>query len=66
MRESIKEFVKIIADTLPIVEPIYEFGLLQVPGQESFAYLRPIFGLSSAVRNMSAVTCKKVLGSIEY
>lgn len=31
MRESIKGFVKIIADTLPIVEPIYEFGSLQVP-----------------------------------
>jgi len=44
MRESIKEFVKIVADTLPIPEPIYEFGSLQVPGQESFADLRPIFG----------------------
>jgi hypothetical protein len=37
MRESIKEFVKICAETLPIIEPIYEFGSLQVPGQEGFA-----------------------------
>ena len=44
MRESIKGFVKIIADMLPIVEPIYEFGSLQVPGEEGFADLRPIFG----------------------
>jgi SAM-dependent methyltransferase len=43
MRESIKEFVKIVADTLPILEPVYEFGALQVPGQEGFADLRPIF-----------------------
>lgn len=43
MRESIKQFVKVVADTLPILEPIYEFGSLQVPGQESFADLRPFF-----------------------
>ena len=43
MRQSIKEFVKIVAETLPILEPIYEFGSLQVPGQEGFANLRPIF-----------------------
>jgi len=43
MRESIKEFVKIVADTLPIFEPIYEFGSLQVPGQEGIADLRPFF-----------------------
>lgn len=43
MRESIKEFVKICAETLPITEPIYEFGSLQVPGQEGFADLRPFF-----------------------
>ena len=43
MRESIKQFVKIVADTLPISEPIYEFGALQVPGQEDFADLRPLF-----------------------
>ncbi len=43
MRDYIKEYVKICAETLPIVEPVYEFGSLQVPGQEGFADLRPIF-----------------------
>ena len=43
MREVIREFVKICAETLPIQEPIYEFGSLQVPGQEGFADLRPFF-----------------------
>lgn len=43
MRKLIKYFVKICAETLPISEPIYEFGSLQVPGQEGFANLRPLF-----------------------
>ncbi|ODS42169.1 MAG: hypothetical protein MSIBF_02195, partial [Candidatus Altiarchaeales archaeon IMC4] len=43
MRESIKQFVKICAEDLPVIEPIYEFGSLQVPGQEGFADIRPIF-----------------------
>jgi len=43
VRESIKQFVKICAETLPISEPIYEFGALQVEGQEGFADLRPLF-----------------------
>ena len=43
MRESIKQFVKTVADTLPIKEPIYEFGSMQVPGQEGFADLRSLF-----------------------
>jgi SAM-dependent methyltransferase len=43
MRESIKQFVGIVAGTLPVAEPIYEFGSLQVPGQEGFADLRPLF-----------------------
>ncbi len=43
MRELIKQFVRICAETLPISEPIYEFGSLQVPGQEGFADLRPFF-----------------------
>ena len=43
MRQSIKQLVRIIADTLPVPEPIYEFGSLQVAGQEGFADLRPIF-----------------------
>lgn len=43
MRQSIKNFVQIVADSLPISEPVYEFGSLQVPGQEEFADLRPYF-----------------------
>jgi SAM-dependent methyltransferase len=43
MRESIKEFVEICGTSLLIGEPIYEFGSLQVPGQEGFADLRSIF-----------------------
>jgi len=43
MRENIKQFVTITATCLPCPEPIYEFGALQVPGQEGFANLRPIF-----------------------
>ena len=43
MRKPIKQFVKICAETLPISEPIYEFGALQVSGQEGFADLRPLF-----------------------
>lgn len=55
MRQLIKQFVKICADFLPIKEPIYEFGSLQVPGQEGFADLRPFFlgkkYIGSDVRN---------------
>ena len=43
MREIVKQFVRTCAKTLPISEPIYEFGSLQVPGQEGFADLRPFF-----------------------
>lgn len=43
MRQTINDFVSIAASTLPIEEPIYEFGSLQVPGQEGFADLRPLF-----------------------
>ncbi len=43
MRESIKQFAKIAAETLPISDPIYEFGYFQVPGQEELADLRPLF-----------------------
>ena len=43
MRPSIKKFVKICGETLPIQEPIYEFGSMQVSGQEGFADLRPYF-----------------------
>jgi SAM-dependent methyltransferase len=43
MRPSIKQFVKICRETLPIQEPVYEFGSMQVPRQEGFADLRPYF-----------------------
>ncbi|MBW2560150.1 MAG: class I SAM-dependent methyltransferase [Deltaproteobacteria bacterium] len=43
MRQLIKDFVSLAADSIPIPEPIYEFGSLRVPGQEDFADLRPLF-----------------------
>lgn len=43
MRRTIKGFAELAARTLPIDEPVYEFGALQVPGQEAFADLRPLF-----------------------
>jgi len=43
MRDLIKEFVIICAENLPFPEPIYEFGSLQVQGQEGYADLRPFF-----------------------
>ena len=43
MRESIRQIVKIFADTFPVEEPIYEFGALQLPGFEDFADLRSFF-----------------------
>ncbi|MFX1593131.1 MAG: methyltransferase domain-containing protein [Promethearchaeota archaeon] len=43
MRGLIRSFVKLCAQTLPISEPIYEFGSFQLPGQVGFADLRPLF-----------------------
>ena len=43
MCNTIKHFVKIYAETLPISEPIYEFGVRQAPMQEGFADLRRLF-----------------------
>jgi len=43
MNKSVKEFVKICSEILPIHEPIYEFGSLQVEKQVGFADLRPLF-----------------------
>jgi len=43
MREHIKEFVKLCIDNFNTPEPIYEFGSLQVEGQEIWADLRPFF-----------------------
>jgi len=43
MRKSIKQFVRICVEEFEMSEPIFEFGSLQVPGQEVFADLRPFF-----------------------
>jgi len=43
VRESIKDLLRRLAETLPVAEPIVEFGSLQVAGQEGFADLRPFF-----------------------
>lgn len=43
MRKNIKNFAAIISKTLPIMEPIYEFGSLQVDEQIGFSDLRPLF-----------------------
>ncbi|MBF0507861.1 MAG: class I SAM-dependent methyltransferase [Deltaproteobacteria bacterium] len=43
MRELIRDFVKICVQSLSPLDPIYEFGSLQVAGQEGFADLRPLF-----------------------
>lgn len=43
MRQLIKQFVEICVEVLPVSGKVYEFGSLQVPGQEGFADLRPFF-----------------------
>jgi hypothetical protein len=43
VRPSIRRLVGIFAETIPVHEPIYEFGSLQVEGQEDIADLRPFF-----------------------
>lgn len=43
MRKSILDLVRLAIDSLPFAEPIFEFGALQVAGQEGFADLRPLF-----------------------
>lgn len=43
MRESIRQLVKIVSETIPIEEPVYEFGALQLQGFEEFADLRTFF-----------------------
>jgi len=59
MRKSIELFVKICSKTLPISEPIYEFGSFQVPGQERFVDLRSFFSdkqyIGADIRNGSGV-----------
>lgn len=43
MRAHIREFVARVAERLPALDPVYEFGSFQVPGQEQLADLRPLF-----------------------
>lgn len=43
MRKSIKSLVNLVATTIPINSPIYEFGSYQTEGQEGFADLRNVF-----------------------
>jgi len=56
VRQSIKDFVSIVSVTIPIIEPIYEFGALQVPDQVVCADLRPLFS------NMEYVGCDMRVG----
>ncbi len=43
MRQNIRDFANLVSTTLPIIEPIYEFGSFQVDGQIGFADLRTLF-----------------------
>lgn len=43
MLESLRVFATICAETLPLPDPIYEFGAYQVAGQEGLTDLRDLF-----------------------
>src|ERR1700675_5001806 len=43
MRDLVRAYVELVARTVPLPEPIYEFGSYLVAGQESIADLRPLF-----------------------
>ena len=43
MRKVVKRFVSLAAESLSLQGPIYEFGALQVEGQQEWANLRPLF-----------------------
>jgi SAM-dependent methyltransferase len=43
LRESIKQFVEIVSESLPLNEPIFEFGSLQVSEPKEFSDIRPFF-----------------------
>ncbi len=43
MRKSLWKYINIVLDTLPITEPIYEFGSYQVEGIAQETDLRPLF-----------------------
>ena len=46
MRGNIREFVRVLVDTLALPQPIVEIGALQVEGQPYSADLRPLFAES--------------------
>lgn len=43
MRQLVRDFVALCAETIELKQPIYEFGALNVEGQEGFADLREYF-----------------------
>jgi SAM-dependent methyltransferase len=43
LKDSVREFVSICAGTVPVPDPVYEFGSFQVQGQEAIADMRPFF-----------------------
>lgn len=43
MRDNVKAFVRDVVELFEAPEPVYEFGSLQVAGQEGYADLRPLF-----------------------
>ena len=43
MRGNIREFVRVVSETLTIPQPIVEIGAFQVEGQPYDADLRPLF-----------------------
>lgn len=43
MRKDIRRFVQLVAETLPLAEPIYEFGALQVHDNPELEDLRSLF-----------------------
>ena len=43
MRENIRAFVRVVAETLSIRQPVVEIGALRVDGQPASADLRPLF-----------------------
>ncbi len=43
MRDSIKSLIQTLTTALDCPDPVYEFGALQVPGQEGYADLRGYF-----------------------
>ena len=43
MRKSIRRFAEIVSRTLPVLDPVYEFGSFQVSGNENVGNIRPFF-----------------------